>query len=111
MKTKDVPVFKQKVLDMLPITQAEIWKTLRIGQRDASDLISIMIDENLIKKRRLNRTFMLERMNGSGKKKMGNKKKIGFAVLLSNDDQFSPCCNCRLDCEPSTCILLDKWLI
>ncbi len=67
MKTKDVPILKKKVLGMLPTTQKEMWETLGIDSREGSDLVSIMLKENLITRTRLPKSFLLERINGNGK--------------------------------------------
>lgn len=106
MKTKDVPNLKQKVLDMLPITQAEIWKSLGIGSRDGSSLITIMLEENLVKRTRVDRTFLIEKTNGNGR-----VEKMSISPLLSSKETFAPCCGCGLDCIPSRCTLLTTWLL
>ena len=67
MNAKDIPILKQKVLDMLPITQSDVCKNLDIDHRDGSKLVSIMIGESLIKRTKSDRTFLLERPNGDGK--------------------------------------------
>ena len=103
MKTKEIPSLEQQVLGMLPITQAEVWKCLGIGHRDGSSLVSIMIGENLIKKKRFKGTFILER-------KDGDNKKPEHSPLLSNEGKFSPCCGCERICEPDKCELLVEWV-
>lgn len=110
MKTKDVPAFKQKIMDMLPITQAEVWKTLGINCRDGSELIEIMLKEDLIKKTRLKKTFLIEAKNGHRTKEK-LKSESEFYILLSNTGEFSPCCGCVVECNPPRCILLDRWLL
>lgn len=110
MKTKDVPIFKQKIMDMLPITQAEVWKTLGINSRDGSALIEIMLKEDLIKKTRVKKTFLVEAKNGRrSKEKL--KSESTFYTLLSNKGEFSPCCGCTIECHPPKCVLLDRWLL
>lgn len=106
MKTKDIPSLKQKVLNMVPITQAEVWKTLGIGHRDGSTLVNIMLCENLITKRKLNNTFLLERRNGERRKDDRPK----YSSLLSARGSFSPCCGCNIECEPYQCDLLVEWV-
>lgn len=108
MKVKDIPIFKQKTLDMLPITQAEVWKKLGINSRDGSELISIMLEEHLIKRTKQYNTFLVERLNGDRK---AEKKKKSFLVLFSKNGKFSPCCGCLLDCNALTCKRLHNWLI
>jgi len=103
LKAEDVPFLEQKVLDMLPVIQAEVWKTLEIGRRDCSALVALMLDKNLIRRTRSNKTFLLERKNGGG------KKEPDYSPLLSKDGKFSPCCGCGV-CEPYHCDLLIKWL-
>jgi DNA-binding Lrp family transcriptional regulator len=105
MKVKDIPIFKQKVLDAMPITQAEVSKILRIDHRDTSRLIKAMLEEHIIKRTKANNTFLLEK-NGSDVK----AKKVCFDVLLSGG-KFSPCCNCELECDPGDCRKLTEWLI
>lgn len=104
MKLKDVPFFKQKVLDSLPIIQAEVAKMLDIDPRDVSQLVGIMVKENLIKKTKAERTFLLEKYSSNG-----HEKKKDFKVLLIND-KFSPCCACDIDCDPANCQKLDEWI-
>lgn len=106
MKTKDIPIFKQKVLDMLPVTQAEVWKKLKIDSRSGSELINMMLKESLIERTRHDKTFMIERKNGSGPK----KTKKDCSALLSKNGKFSPCCGCIIDCDPVKCVLLSEWL-
>jgi hypothetical protein len=103
MKAKDIPSFEQQVLGMLPITQAEAWKCLGIGHRDGSALVSIMLGENLIKKTRFKKTFIIEIKNEESKKPESSP-------LLSNEGKFSPCCGCGRECELNKCELLTEWL-
>lgn len=105
MKVKDIPVLKQRVLDMLPITQAEVWKNLGINHRDGSELISIMLKEHIITKTRKENTYLIERANGHER-----KKKKNFSILLSEKGKFAPCCGCELVCDPNMCKLLEEWL-
>lgn len=109
MKVKDIPILRQRVLDMLPVTQSEVWKKLGINSRDGSEIISIMLGENLIRRTKQDKTFFIERLNGDGN---GNlKKKKDFSALLSNG-KFSPCCGCcQTKCDATACELLTKWLI
>jgi len=107
MKVKDIPVLKQKVLDMLPVMQSDMWKNLGISHRDGSALVSIMIEEHLVKKTRRDGTFLLERINGDG----NIQKKKDFSVLLSKSGKFAPCIGCILECVPSKCTLLYIWLL
>lgn len=109
MKVKDIPVFRQKVLDALPITQAEVSKILGIGSRDVSRLIIPMMKEHLIKRTKVDNTFLLEK-NGSEADENVVKKKRGFEVLLA-DGKFSPCCNCDLECDPIHCQKLTEWIM
>lgn len=102
MKAQEIPDLKEKVLGLLPITQADMWKNLGINRRDASKLVSIMINEGLIERTRINGTYLLEEKK---------KRKKGFAVLLSESGKFSPCCGCELDCEAEICTKLRQWLI
>jgi hypothetical protein len=105
LKLKEVPELKQRVLDMLPITQAEVWKNLGINHRDGSELISIMLKENLVKKTRKDKTYLIER---DGHEKQ--KKEINFSILLSTKGKFAPCCGCELICDATICKLLEEWL-
>lgn len=109
MKLQDVPTFKQKVLDMLPVTQAEVWKNLGIGHRDGSSLIGLMVKESLIKKTKQDNTFLLEKIGGNGHDK--EKKKKDYSVLLSKSGKFTPCSGCELNCVPTTCEKLTAWLL
>lgn len=106
MKSKDLPFLKQKVLDSLPITQVEVTKMLGIDHRYVSQIIGIMVKENLIKKTKADRTFLLEKYGSNGHEK---KKKKDFKILLIND-KFSPCCACEIDCKPEYCQKLDEWI-
>jgi len=65
MKTKDLPVFKQKVLDMLPVTQVDMWKKLEIDSREGSYIVNIMLKEHLLTRRRKDGSFLLEKSNGN----------------------------------------------
>lgn len=107
MKVKDIAIFKQKVLDAIPITQAEVGKMLGIDHRDTSKLIGIMLKEHIIKKSKSDRTFLIEK-NGNGMD--GLDKNKDFGTLLSGE-KFSPCCGCELECDPARCKKLEEWLI
>lgn len=109
MKAKDIIVLKEKVLDMLPITQAEMWKNLGIGRRDGARLVGIMVHENIIKRTKSVSTFLLERLNGE--KRYDKKKKSKYSPLLSKSGTFSPCCGCGEECNSQTCELLIKWVM
>lgn len=101
---KNIHSLEQKVLEMLPTKQVDVWKSLGINRRDGSALIRIMLNDNLIKRTKLKKTFLLERKNISG-------NKGGHSRLLSETGNFSPCTGCRRSCEPPTCDLLTGWLI
>lgn len=105
MKVKDIPIFKQKILDAIPITQAEVSKMLGIDHRDTSKLIGAMLKEHIIKRTKADRTFLIEK-NGSDIR----EKKKGFEMLLSGG-KFSPCCGCDLVCDPELCQKLTEWLM
>ena len=109
MKVKDIPILKQRLLDMLPITQADMWKALGINHRDGSQLVSIMMKENLVKKTKADKTYLLESVNGHEKKEK-KKKKTGFSALLSKD-KFAPCCGCEVECDPTYCQKLTDWIM
>ncbi len=104
MKIKDIPIFKQKVLDVIPITQAEVTKMLGIDSRDTSRLIAAMLKEHIIKRTKSDNTFLLLK-NGSDV-----QKEKDFGALLSGE-KFSPCCGCELECDPGNCEKLNEWLI
>jgi hypothetical protein len=106
MKAKDIPVFRQKVLDALPITQADISKMLGIDHRDASKLIGIMLKEHVINRTKVDRTFLINK-NGEGLK---TEKKKDFGALLSNG-KFSPCSGCESNCDPENCEKLATWIL
>lgn len=101
---KNIHSLEQKVLKMLPVKQTDVWKNLGINRRDCSALIGMMINDNLIKRSKLNKTFLLERKN------VGSNKGEHYK-LLSEEGSFSPCTGCRRSCEPPTCDLLIKWLM
>lgn len=109
MKTKDIPIFRQKVLDVLPITQAEVGKILGIGSRDVSKLVIPMTKEHLIRRTKVDNTFLLEK-NGSDIDKNVIEENKRFEVLLSNG-KFSPCCSCDLECDPIHCQKLTEWIM
>lgn len=104
MKVKDIPIFRQRILDALPIVQAEIGKMLGIDHRDVSKLINAMVEEHLVQKTKADRTFLIEKYKGNG-----HEKKKDFSVLLANE-KFSPCCGCDLECDPAHCPKLDEWI-
>lgn len=104
MKIKDIPVLKQRVLDAIPITQAEVAKILGIDRRDTSRLIAVMLKEHAIKRTKTDSTFLLE------KKSDVSEKKKDFGALLSGE-KFSPCCGCGLECDPRHCQRLSEWLM
>jgi hypothetical protein len=66
MKTKDLPIFKQKILDMLPVLQMDMWKKLDINSREGSYIVDIMLKEHLLTRRRKDSSFLLEKLNGNG---------------------------------------------
>ncbi len=107
MKTKDIPGLKGQVMRMLPITQAEVWKALRLSSKDGSELIGYMISDKLVKRTIIKikgkRTFLLESSNG-------RTRKFEPSILLSGD-KFSPCCRCEKDCAPSDCMQLTEWAV
>lgn len=105
MRVKDIPILKQKVLDAIPATQAEITKMLGINRRDTSRLIAVMLKEHIIKRTKADSTFLLEK-NGSDMQ----EKKRDFNALLSGD-KFAPCCGCEIDCNPIHCSKLTVWLM
>lgn len=105
MKVKDIPILKQKVLDAIPITQAEVAKMLGIDRRDTSRLIVAMLKEHIIKRTKADNTFLLEK-NGSSV----CEKKKSFEALLSGE-KFSPCCGCELECDPGQCQKLTEWIM
>lgn len=105
MKVKDIPILKQKVLDAMPITQAEVAKILGIDRRDTSRLIVAMLKDHTIKRTKATNTFLLEK-NGSDV----IEKKKDLVALLSGE-KFSPCCGCELECDPGQCQKLTEWLM
>lgn len=109
MKTKDIPIFRQKVLDALPITQADVSKMLGIDHRDASKLIGIMLKEHVINRTKVDRTFLINK-DGSGDDEGKKEKKKDFGGLLS-EGKFSPCCGCESNCDPGNCQRLMEWII
>lgn len=108
MKTKDIPIFEKRVLDMLPITQAEVWKQLKIGSRNGSGLIKVMLEHKLVKRTKISGgTYLIEKLNGSE-----HKKEIKFDILLSKcGTMFSPCCGCNMICDPEKCVSLTEWIL
>lgn|SRR3990167_1259326 len=105
MKVKDIPILKQRVLDAMPITQAEVAKMLGIDRRDTSRLIAVMLKEHIIKRTKADNTFLLEK-NGSDVR----EKKKDLGALLSGE-KFSPCCGCELVCDPAHCQKLTEWVM
>jgi hypothetical protein len=75
MKAKDMLVLKQKILDMLPINQADIWKRFNIGRWECSDLISAMIKENLVIKTKSGKSFYIESANEDIRRKANEEIK------------------------------------
>lgn len=109
MKIKDIPRFKEQVIGMLPVTQAQMWKALGISSKDGSELIGYLLNEKIIKRTAINikgkRTFLLESANGNDR-----SRKTDYSVLLYGD-RFSPCCGCEVDCIPIDCIRLTEWIV
>jgi hypothetical protein len=108
MKVKDIPIFRQKVLDALPITQAAVSKMLGIDHRDTSKLIGIMLKEHIINRTKVDRTFLINK-NGSDNDGGSKEKKKDFGALLSGG-KFSPCSGCESDCDPGNCQRLMEWI-
>lgn len=107
MKTKDIPILEKRVLDMLPITQADIWKKLEIGRRDGSGLIISMLKHRLVKRTKIGGgTYLIEKLNGSE-----HNKETKFNILLSKSGAFSPCCGCSTACDPTKCSVLAEWVL
>ena len=107
----DDPVIKQKVLDMLPAIQSDIWKNLEIDRRSGSRMIGKMVKEGLVKRTKSDNTFLIEKLDGDGKDKEVKDEKSKYSFLLSNSGKFSPCCNCERECNPTICTLLTEWLL
>lgn len=99
----------QKVLDMLPAIQADVWKNLGIDRRSCSRLITKMAKEGLIERTKSDHTFLIERLDK--KEDTTKKEKSIYIHLLSGDGTFSPCCGCERECNPEICTLLTKWLL
>lgn len=97
---------KQKILDILPITQPEMWKKLGLNRRKGSRLVNTMLKEGLIKRIKVDNVFLLE----NAKEVSREKKKKDFSALLSNQGKFSPCSGCNIECDPRICSMLDEWL-
>ena len=92
---------------MLPVTQADMWKSLGIDSSHGSRLADAMVKENLITRKKLGKGFLLERLCEDKSK----DKKIDLSVLLSSNNRFSPCGGCTLVCDAATCTLLSEWLL
>jgi len=97
-----VDYLKKKVLEILPITQVNMWKTLGISDRDGSNLVNIMLEEKLITRKKQNRSFLLEGVDIKRKK---DKNKVDYMATLSRKNRFAPCCGCALECDATMCIL------
>jgi DNA-binding Lrp family transcriptional regulator len=102
-RTKDL--IKQ-VLEILPITQSEMWKILGITSSAGARLVDTMLEENLITRKKHNNTFILDRV-----KKYDKKDKVDYTPLLSSKGRFTPCGGCTLECDADICVLLTEWLL
>lgn len=78
---------------------------LCISRRDGVRLVEAIFKNGLIKGKKADNTFLLEKAG-----EVSHKKEKDFSVLFSSKDEFSPCCNCKMDCDPKTCNMLIKWL-
>jgi len=109
MKSKDIPVFEKRILEMLPVKQVDVWKTLGISSQDGADIVEIMIKEKLVKRSPLkaSRTYLIDHYNNNGCVK---PKSNPFGALLSGN-QFSPCTGCQAECRPESCRSLGSWVI
>lgn len=107
MKVKDFPILRQKVLDMLPIMQADLSKKLDLDRRDVSRLVGKILEEKIIKRTKSNGTFLIEKSEKDNKK----EDKKNFSVLIGSNGKFSPCCGCTIKCVPTNCKLLNEWLL
>src|SRR3989304_98154 len=106
-KLKDTNSLKKKVLDLLPITQSDMWKELGITSSAGSRLVDSMLEENLITRKKYDKTFILERVD----KKVVDEEKKDYTALLSSKNRFAPCSGCVTDCEAGMCVLLAEWLL
>ncbi len=104
MKIENIPSLKQRVLEILPVSQSELRKRLGIDHRDVSKLVIIMMKENIIKKKKLKTTYLLELIR--------RKKEISdIKGILIFKGKFSPCCGCGGECFPANCHKLIEWAV
>jgi myosin heavy subunit len=87
MKTKDLPIFKQKILDMLPVKQVDMWRKLEIDSREGSYIVDIMLKENLLTRRRLDKSFLLEKLNGNGNGNIYDTNEEADAKLKKKNEE------------------------
>ncbi|MDD3474369.1 MAG: hypothetical protein PHP08_00515 [Candidatus Dojkabacteria bacterium] len=100
---------EEKLLIMLPALQSNIWKELGIKRRYCSELMKVLEDNGLIKRRKVKGgTYMVEKCDINNSKFVNQTK---FYALLSDSGRFSPCTGCVMDCDPGTCDLMNKWLL
>ncbi len=108
-KKEDIESLRQDILKILPMVQSDIRKSLGIDGSTCSHIISDMVKENLITKKRLDKTFLIERIY---KNESRNKEKnMDHTAMLSNKNRFSPCCGCNSECNASTCVSITQWLM
>jgi hypothetical protein len=103
---KDSKYLRQKALEILPIKQSEMWKTLGISSSACARLVDSMLKENLITRKKSNNTFIIEKLDKNKK-----ERKLDFSALLSNKKRFSPCAGCELECDAASCLLLSNWIM
>ncbi len=98
---------KHQILNMLPMVQSDIWKRLNIDSSACARLIDAMLEEKLIIRTKLSKSFIIEKVHID----KVEKKKIDYTILISGENKFSPCCGCSLVCDAGPCVILSNWLI
>lgn len=106
MKQSDYPRLKNELTSILPIYQTDAWKLMQISHQDMSDIVKLMLSENLIKrmpaKTKGRYTYLLEPNH--------QKKKKDYSSMIAGQI-FAPCTGCSIDCSPVHCVKLTQWIL
>lgn len=102
MKQSELPILKEQALKLLPISQNELQRRLKISSQDTSVLMQYMLAQHLISREKQKIGFFIKH-NGVHTNK--------FLPLLNSQKLFSPCTGCKIECVPQTCAHLSSWLI
>lgn len=104
---EDISIKILHLLEKKPLYQSDLTGLLNIkhDQRIAEG-VKILLNKHKITRTKVvykkGRTYLIN-LNGH------KPKKININALLS-DGIFAPCTGCSIDCDPTTCIKIIKWI-